>query len=325
MSITRPHVGLSLAPPLPTAVTIDSSSACNLRCPMCPTGAHTSDMSTGLLTPGQLRKYLDEFPDLRTLSLYHIGEPFLNPRIFELLAIAMQRGVRIHIDSHFSLPMEDAFLRRLLRSGLSRLRASIDGASAEGYSAYRINGDFELAFGNLRRLRNLQKNEGPAGLRLLWKFIVNRWNVAEIPKAQALAADIDVPLVLDQFSIVDDCPDRDLTRGVSHAELRSKWLPMAHPEHLLPRYQPEWNKPYFEEGPCPWLFNSVVVHSDGSVMPCCYTASAKSAMGNLSAQSIEEIWNSAAYRYARSLFLDDVRVPRVPVACETCPIYARAR
>jgi MoaA/NifB/PqqE/SkfB family radical SAM enzyme len=217
--------------------------------------------------------------------------------------------------------MDDAFLRRILQSGLERLQASIDGASQERYAAYRVKGNFQLAFDNLRRLRELQKREGPADLSLVWKFIVNRWNVDDIPAARDLAAQIDVPLVLDQFSIIDDCPDADLAPGVSHAELKVRWLPLAHPGHLLPRYRSDWDKPYFDEGPCHWLFDSLVVHTDGLVMPCCYTSSAGSAMGDLNVQSIEEIWQSPAYRYARSLFLDGVTVPRVPVVCERCPIY----
>jgi len=314
----------SLYPPLPAKVTIDVCSACNLACPMCPTGARTTQMSIGLISPTEFRRYLDQFPQLNRVSLYHLGEPFLNKHIFEILAICAERKLETRIDSHFSLNMDDEFLRRILHSGLERLQASIDGASQKTYEAYRIKGNFDLAFNNLRRMRALQKQEGLDSPRLVWKFLVNRFNEAEIDQAKRMAAEIDVELDIAFFGLVDDCPDADLTNGKSLGELKKYWLPEKE-EHVLPHYREGYHKPYFYEEKCHWLFDSLVVHTNGDVMPCCYLASARSAFGNLNSQPIEAIWNSPQYQYARSLFLEDTAVPRVPVPCETCPIYRHRR
>jgi hypothetical protein len=50
---------------------------------------------------------------------------------------------------------------------------SIDGCDAESYGRYRIRGKFDVAFANLVRFH---RNAVGTGIRVLWQYVVFRWN-----------------------------------------------------------------------------------------------------------------------------------------------------
>ena len=313
----------SLTPPIPTELIIETSSTCNLGCPLCPTGSKTGKLPRLFLTPENLKGFLRHFPDLRLVMLYSWGEPLLNPKFFDLLEIYRAHNIDTQLDTNFSLPLSDEFLDKLTTCGVSVVRTSIDGASQKTYTVYRKYGNFKLAFGNMRKIRAIQKKAGRTKPLVYWKFLVHKHNEHEIEKAKKMAASIDVPILFDQFMLSEDIPDVRIATD-SLAERKDYWLPRNR-KYLSPYYRSGPRKPPYLQHPCPWLFTSASIHPDGSVLPCCYAANSSSSMGNLNTQSFEEIWNSPKYQYARSLFMPGVTVPRVPVVCEVCPIYKQVK
>ena len=51
---------IDILPPLPIQVNIEVSSICNLRCPVCPTGAGTLKRAKPLMSYEDLKKIIDE-------------------------------------------------------------------------------------------------------------------------------------------------------------------------------------------------------------------------------------------------------------------------
>src|SRR6266850_2163795 len=142
----------------PRSITIDPLARCNLRCPLCPTGrGHNTSAGKGILTLSLYCKILDQLPKLRTLLLFNWGEPLLHPQIEEIIAIAHRRGIGVHAHSNLSIKKDDAFFERLIDAGLTSLWVSIDGASEETYSRYRVGGDFGLAIANVDRLARIKR------------------------------------------------------------------------------------------------------------------------------------------------------------------------
>lgn len=313
----------SLTPPIPNELIIETSGTCNLGCPLCVTGSRTGDLPKVFLTPDNLWKVLKQFPKLQLAMLYSWGEPLINSKFFDLMTIYRTHNIETQLDTNLSLRLSDDFLDKLTSCGLNVLRASIDGASQETYEIYRKYGNFKLAYDNLRKIREIQKSTGREKPVLYWKFLVHKHNEHEIDKAKKMAKAIDVPLLLDQFGLSDDIPDVRVDT-TPFQERKKYWLPKNR-HYLHPYYRGKTYKAPYLHHPCPWLFNSASIHPDGTVLPCCYVGSTASGMGNINEQPFEEIWNSPKYQYARSLFMPGVKVPRVPVICEICPIYQQVK
>src|SRR4051794_8895077 len=70
----------------PVKLTIEPTSICDLRCPLCPTGAGTLRREKGMLSFSNFRKVIDDLdPFLCRVVLWNYGESFINPSIFDMI------------------------------------------------------------------------------------------------------------------------------------------------------------------------------------------------------------------------------------------------
>lgn len=300
------------APPLPRAITVDPGNVCNLRCPLCPTGAGRLDYERGFMTLEIFRAVLERFPKLRAVGLFNWGEPLLHPQILAFIRLAKRRGLYAAVHSNFSLRKPAPFFCELVDSGLDQLTLSIDGATPEGYARYRVGGDFGLAMENLRSLLRAQSRRGSRSPRVIWKFLVHRGNERELPEARRRAAALGVEFLESPIGLGDDLPD--LRWDEAFCDRARRWLPDR--RVAVP--------PSPRRGPCPQLFETLVVQPDGKVSPCCYATSRTSVFGDLKRESAEAIWRGPAYRYSRGLFTGRAYSgPRIETVCARCGNFTK--
>ena len=67
---------------------------------------------------------------------------------------------------------------------------SIDGASQETYSKYRVGGNFDKVIENIKRLQAYKQKVNSKYPRLIWGMIGFNWNVREIWIARKMAEDL---------------------------------------------------------------------------------------------------------------------------------------
>lgn len=70
---------------------------------------------------------------------------------------------------------------------------------------------------------------------------------------------------------------------------------------------------------CPSPWNSVIVHADGHVHPCCHNKKDRFHFGNLKEQNFDEIRNSPGFVALRQAFIDG---DLTGSGCEGCPVLA---
>ncbi len=108
-----------------TTLNVEVTNRCNLRCVYCPVNRSLTRPRTDL--PFDLfRSILDRTKTLTTLLPFQWGEPLLHPRIFDMLRLASERGVRTYLTTNGTF-LDDATQRAILSSGLARLTISVDG------------------------------------------------------------------------------------------------------------------------------------------------------------------------------------------------------
>src|SRR5205814_1885617 len=93
-----------LVPALPSALQVEVTSACNLRCAMCLVRYKPPvNKIEGALPLDLFRQLLDEVPGLRRLTLQGLGEPLLSPYLLDMVRMAKLRGVAVGFNSNATL------------------------------------------------------------------------------------------------------------------------------------------------------------------------------------------------------------------------------
>src|SRR6516225_9232119 len=178
----------------PVQIRLEASSYCNLRCPSCATTTghvHNLAVGGGFLRLEDFRKLLDDNPGLQHIELSNYGEIVLNPALLSVLELAHQRGVELSAENGVNLnKIRPEVLEGLVKYQLRRLTCSIDGASQETYSIYRVRGKFDNVINNIRKINELKRRYRSPFPELTWKFIVFGHNEHEVPVARKMAREL---------------------------------------------------------------------------------------------------------------------------------------
>jgi len=124
-------------------------------------------MGAGHLDPDAFEHLLAENPGLTDIELSNYGEMFLNPRLTDILRIAFDRRVVLHAHNGANLNhASPETLEALVKYRFHSLVVSIDGASPETFSRYRVKGDFKRVIGHIGQI-NRFKRSAMSGFPLL--------------------------------------------------------------------------------------------------------------------------------------------------------------
>lgn len=285
--------GKSIISGLPISMAIEPTTACNLRCPECPSGLRSFTRPTGKLDTQLFEKIMQDVHEhLIYLTFYFQGEPYLNPQFLDMVKVASKYKIytTTSTNAHF---LDDNNARKTVESGLNRLIISIDGASQETYESYRKEGDLTKVLEGTKNVLKWRKELKSKGPKVVWQFLVVQPNEHEIPKIKRLAKEYGVDKVAFKTAQIYD---------------------YRNGSHLIPtidkysRYRPNKDGGYSIknelEDKCWKMWQSCVVTWDGQVIPCCFDKDASHSMGNISEKSFREIWHSKLYQNFRNALLN---------------------
>jgi MoaA/NifB/PqqE/SkfB family radical SAM enzyme len=301
----------------PLKLTFDPTNYCQLRCPLCPTGARIQDRDRGRAQLHVFEHLMDEVGDYVFLvDFFNWGEPLLNERVEELIAMASGRGIVTFMSSNLSVPMSDTRIRRLVESGLNQLIVSLDGATPETYGTYRRLGRFDLVLQNMKRLLAIRKEMGVTLPLINWQFLVFRFNQHEIDTVRAMAQDMGVD------SVTFRAPFLDEGRVPVSAEDKEKIAQWAPTLREYNRYDPD-SEAHTVVPPrprCGWHYMSTAINWDGTVAPCCTVFEKRDDFGRLSGagQDYMKIVNNDAFRAVRDNFAGRT-TGKTGLICDVCP------
>jgi MoaA/NifB/PqqE/SkfB family radical SAM enzyme len=264
---------------LPSILTIEPTNICNLRCPLCTTGAGEMSRPNGRMSLETFNTIMDKLGEhIFFLLIYHQGEPYLNQNFFEFVRLAKQRNIYVTTSTNGHYLSGDN-VRRTVECGLDSMIISLDGTTQESYDSYRRGGNLEQVLAGIRLLIAEKKKNKSRTPNVAIQFLVMKHNEAEIPALRKLARELQA--------------DRILIKNIEvHSVAQAQaWLPA---EEKYRRYYFDGKnltvknsgKKYCDR---PWL--STLINWDGSVVPCCFDKNGKYNMGTLSPQhSFEQVW-----------------------------------
>lgn len=296
---------------LPVTLSIEPTTACNLRCPECPSGLRSFTRATGNLKTDFFRRLTDELqPDLLYLYFYFQGEPYIHPEFLEMVRYAHERKLYTvtSTNGHF---LDDENARRTVESGLDRLIISVDGTTQEVYEQYRKSGNLDQVLDGARRLVAWKRRLGARHPHIIFQFLVVRPNEHQIPDIFRLAQSI----------------------GVDEVQLKTAQVYDYHKGHpLIPvqqryaRYEASadgtWAPKLSLANHCWKLWHSCVITWDGLVVPCCFDKDATHRLGDLKNRRFRDIWQGAEYRAFRQKILKGRKEIDICTNCtEGCKVY----
>lgn len=137
----------------PTTVRLEASTVCQLKCPACDTGSGEvqNELGAGFLKFNDFKPFIDRYPQIEIIELSNWGEVFLNKDLLKILEYAKQQEVALCANTGVNLNNVSAeVLKGLVRHRFRSMSCSIDGASQETYTVYRIGGNFDQVIDNIR-------------------------------------------------------------------------------------------------------------------------------------------------------------------------------
>ena len=296
---------------LPISVSIEPTTACNLRCPECPSGLRSFTRETGNLKSDFFKKTIDELHQrLMVLIFYFQGEPYINPKFLEMVQYAHKKGIYTitSTNGHF---LNDENARKTIESGLDRLVISVDGTTQETYEQYRIGGTLENVLQGARNLVKWKKQMGANHPHIIFQFLVVRPNEHQIPDIYRLAKEIGVDEVKLKSAQVYDYEQGN---------------PLIPTQERYARYRQNadgsWSVKHALANHCWKLWHACVITWDGWVVPCCFDKDAEHRLGDLRKMSFRKLWQGADYqRFRKKILLGRDQIDICTNCTEGCSPY----
>lgn len=295
----------------PFTISIEPTTACNLRCPECPSGLRAFSRPTGNLREDFFRSTIDSIaPDLLYLIFYFQGEPYINPNFLDMVRYAHRRGIYTitSTNGHF---LSNDHARRTVESGLDRLIISVDGTTQDTYEQYRIGGKLEVVLQGARNMVKWKKRLRSHTPHLIFQFLVVRPNEHQIEELYQLAAEIGIDEVKLKTAQV-----YDYQRGHELIPLQQQYARYARQEDGTYRVK---NKLLDH---CWKLWHSCVITWDGLVVPCCFDKDADHQLGDLKQEKLATIWQGTAYQqFRQQLFRGRDQIDICTNCTEGCQVW----
>ncbi len=297
---------------LPVTVSIEPTTACNLRCPECPSGLRAFTRETGNLKTDFFRQTIDALhKDLLFLIFYFQGEPYINPGFLDMVGYANRKGLYTitSTNGHF---LDDDNARRTVESGLDRLIISVDGTTQDTYAQYRIGGNLDAVLDGARRVVAWKRRLRSRTPHIIFQFLVVRPNEHQIPEVYRLAREIGVDEVKLKTAQVYDY-------------LNGNPLIPTQDRYARYRRRPDgtWAVKNALDNHCWKLWHACVITWNGLVVPCCFDKDATHRLGDLRRQSFRELWQGEAYQTFRRALLNGRDQIDICTNCtEGCRVFA---
>jgi MoaA/NifB/PqqE/SkfB family radical SAM enzyme len=266
----------------PPNIFLETASPCNLRCPMCPTGAKMVTRRGGFMHPDLARKFVEEIRHRpEQVGLWLAGEPLLSPHLVEIVRIMATKDLptRIHTNAT-RLTRERS--RALIEAGLRWISFSLDGVTREQHERMRAGSDYDQTLANIREFLRVKREIGAGTPHVVIQNLVP-WRDGMDPG--------DKPETPDSV--------RALFDGLGEIEFESH---LAH----------SWSGQMNGDGlgapnrsgvglrrPCYVPWHSLTIAWNGDAVSCLGDLNGTNVLGNLYRENLYDLWNNARHRHVR--------------------------
>ena len=294
----------------PDFIQIEPTTYCNLDCRFC--NRKYIKRINQHFNIDLLKSIVKSNKKLKSISFVGIGEPLLNPMLFQMIALCKSKGIRTSINTNGSLLSNNA--KKLAASGLERLQVSFDASTQQTLQKLKsrlslndiiegVNKAAEVAF--------------ESKMDITFHTTLSDFNIRELPAIVTLAAKLKINEITTEgihhwdnrydnnkhsiYNMNQESVKMIFKEACDEAKKNRITLKIIPVERIG-----NYKKP--ENYHCPWPWDSCFITVEGDVTPCCICIDPNLAkLGNLADTSFEKIWNSFEYQVFRNSFINGTR------------------
>ena len=291
----------------PLHMQVELVNYCNLRCPVCPTGAGRLARPPAAMDMALYRDLMREAgPRLLTLSLWAWGEPLLHPQFAEAVRVAREYGVNPLLSTNGQNLSDESVLEGLVEAPPTYLIVALDGLTEETYSLNRPGAKLAPVLEGVRRLVELRKQRGQDLPILHMRYIVTRHNQHEVARLRPFALEHEFDyLSVRSLVIIDDDESEHRARVPDDGRYRA--------------YEYEGDaRVRRQDYVCQHAFVYPAVFVDGTVVACDQDYNARHAYGRIGPDgSFADVWFGARAADVRRTIRD---ARETFTFCANCPL-----
>lgn len=282
----------------PLFLVFETLFRCNLKCVMC---IHSSEDVSKYSYDGKLpfavfKSIMKEASKHYCPSMTFGGtsEPLLDHDIADMVSLARDSGfIDVMINTNATMLNED-ISRRLIKSGLTRLRVGFDGLTKRTYEKIRVGADFKKVRANIINFVKIRDSMG----KKLPIVRVSCVNLSE--NSHELGGFIKF------WKPIADYVSIQIYRPHVFTEERL---------NMGPRLMS------FSKVVCCQPFERLYIRGNGDVFACCAVAYGPK-IGNVSNSSLYDLWNSKKMDRFRRILING-KTDKLPELCQKCLVINR--
>ncbi len=284
------QIAPDLLPDFPAEIQIQTNTACNATCIMCPHPEVKMEVSMGRMDESLYQHILAECadaPNLHRIEPFLMNEPFTDTRIVDWIALAKRRAPHadLTVTTNGALLTPDV-ADRLVTSGLDAIWFSFNGVEPETYEQIMGIPQAQVVE-NIDYLLSIR----PSTLKVCVNMIETKPMAPEI--ARNIAAWVRKGVEAGASPLVNRAGNVERYTALN--------------------YRPVSDRPIRV---CELVFYKMYVLYNGDVVLCCMDWRRQVVLGNLRRQSIREIWHGPAYERIREKLIQ--RDTAGLALCSTC-------
>jgi MoaA/NifB/PqqE/SkfB family radical SAM enzyme len=280
----------------PSALQIEVTNNCNLRCKTCPRLEELDAKGGGIkdMDFASYKRILDDMKDLFWLYLCGRGEPLLNRDIFRMVDYAVNKGIPAVLVATNATLLKGETLERLVEARPKALAVSIDGPDKESFRAVRTI-DLDTVLSNISAFAS--RTDIPVAITT----VLNKANLHNITDMPALCRRVGAAYFRVLSMVEYDAG------GVQSIRLHE-----FSPEQYARLYR-DLKKRCRREGvelimqkrlrdrQCLTPFNFANIDVDGNLTVCCTLP--EIVIGNVLEEGFFPLWNSKKMKAWRTMLL----------------------
>lgn len=276
----------------PIHLDIETTTRCNLLCPMCPRTIQVNDgvfNDYGFMTREEYASIIDQgvTNGVKAIKLNYLGEPLVHKDVVWQVEYAKQKGILDVMMNSNGSALTEKNARALLEAGLDNMFISFDAVNPADYETQRVGTTIGRVIDNIYNFSKLRDEIRPE-CQLRLSMVI-----------------YDDPKWMRQYEAMKVMWE-GLVDAVNYNKLVERTPELIEKQPINPDFH------------CAMVYQRMFLKNNGNVTICCFDDRDQVVVGNWREESLHSIWNNKAYKKIREMHSTG-NYHKIKM-CRTCPI-----